>query len=555
MTTDLQLARAATPDPLSSVAERLGLPAARVTPWGRDVAKVSLADDGPPTGRLVLVSALTPTPAGEGKTTVSVGLADGLRRRGRRAVVALREPSLGPVLGQKGGAGGGGRSQVIPMTSINLHFTGDLHAVGAAHNLLSARIDEVLFRRDPVDLGLHTVAWPRVVDLGDRALREVMVGLGGRRGGLPRQTGFHITAASEVMAVLCLAKDLADLRRRLGHITVGRTRDSVPVSAEDLGVAGAMAVLLRDALQPNLVQTLEGTPALVHGGPFANIAQGTNSVVATRLGLAHAEVVVTEAGFGFDLGGEKFLDLIAPELGVAPHAVVLVATVRALQAHGGGGVPGPDDAVDVEAVGRGLAQLDHHTAVIRSRGLPVVVALNRFAGDPDAAVQVVRDWGRQAGVAVAEARGHAEGGAGMEALADAVWDAAQGGTGDVEAARFQVPDTPIPDALQALAEQVYGADGVILSAEARRTLRRLRDQGLDRLPVCVAKTPSSLTDRPGRRGVPTGFDITVQDLSPSTGAGFVVALAGDVMRMPAMGRRPGCLELDLDGEGRVVGLD
>jgi formate--tetrahydrofolate ligase len=545
MPTDLEINEAARPLPLSAVAERLGLDPERVVPYGRHKAKVWLDPADQPRGAVVLVSAMTPTAAGEGKTTVSIGLADGLSRLGTRVAVALREPSLGPTLGRKGGATGGGHAQLVPMVDLNLHFTGDLHAVTTAHNVLAALVDDHLHFGNTLGIAPHSITWPRVLDLEDRALRHLVTGLGGRSHGVPRETGFHITAASEVMAILCLARDRADLLARLGRIVVGRRKTGgAAVTARDLGADGVMGMLLSDALHPNLVQTLEGTPAFVHGGPFANIAQGTSSVIATRTAAAHADVVVTEAGFAFDLGGEKFLDLKCPAAGLWPSVVVLVATLRALRAHGGGGT-GP------ESVRRGLANLAHHTALAQGRSLPVVIALNQFADDTPAEQALVERFAAEVGAGFAVCRAHAEGGAGAEDLAAAVRDRLGP---ERSVTGFQVPGDPTLANLERVATTVYGATGVELSAEAEHDLGVLGQLGLDRLPVCVAKTAASLTDDPTLLGGPHDRPLHVQSLQASAGAGFVVAVAGDIQRMPGMPKVPGALGMGVTAQGRVVGV-
>ncbi len=525
--------------PIADVAASLGLPADAVVPYGAHKAKVDLAvlEEGPPRGRLVLVSAITPTKAGEGKTTVSVGLAMGFQAIGVRSAVCLREPSLGPVFGIKGGGTGGGRAQVEPADEINLHFTGDIHAIGAAHNLLAALVDNELHFGGERLLDPRRVTWPRVLDMNDRALRAIVVGLGGRTGGVPRESRFDITAASEVMAIHGLSESMEDLERRLGRIVVGRDRTRRPVTAADLGAPSAMAVLLREAIRPNLVQTREGTPAFVHGGPFANIAHGCSSVLATRVALRSAEVVVTEAGFGFDLGGEKFLHIKARGAGLWPEAVVLVATVRALRAHGGG---------DLAA---GFANLDHHLRSVRAFGLQPVVAVNVFPDDtPEDLRQVLRHCERQ-GVPAAPCRAFAEGGEGATDLARTVLQALR-----PSAPRFLYePDAPYVQKIEAVARTLYGASGVTLSPQALRGLREIEEAGLH-LPICVAKTPLSLSDDPKRGGLPRGdHDIHVTSVRLSAGAGFVVVLLGDVMTMPGLPREPAARRIRIE-DGRAVGL-
>ena len=506
---------------------------AHLHPWGPGRAKIALEATRRPTGRLVLMSAITPVGGGEGKTTMTIALAMGLRHRGRNAIPVLRQPSLGPVFGKKGGGSGGGRCTVEPSTDINLHLTGDIHAVGAAHGLLAAMVDNAIYWRDPVvDLDPASVTWPRVTDMNDRALRRVVVG----QAHAQRDTRFDITAASEVMAVLCLAHDPADLLARLSRIRVGRRRDGTPVTAGDLGAAGGMAALLNDALLPNLVRTAQGGPAIIHGGPFANIAQGCNSVIATRMGLGLADVVVTEAGFGFDLGGEKFLDLKCPVAGVWPSAVVLVVTLSSLRIHGAG---------DMAA---GLPQVDHHIASVRRYGLPVVVCVNRFPADTDADVATVVKHAGQLGVTAVACDAVARGAEGAEPLAEAV------------EALFGAPLTPwhpysLTDSLEtkltAVATTLYGADGVDLSDSARAQLAELNPLNL---PICVAKTQSSLTDNPKLPGVPRGFRITVRELRLMAGAGFVVAVAGDMETMPGLPREPAAKRIGVGRDGRVYGV-
>ncbi len=524
--------------PIAQVASDLGLSPKDILPYGRDKAKIDLTAgaDGAAQGKLVLVSAITPTKSGEGKTTVSVGLAMGLAQLGTRAVVCLREPSLGPVFGIKGGGTGGGRAQVEPATDINLHFTGDIHAVGAAHNLLAALVDNELHFGGDTGLDPRRVGWRRVLDMNDRALRSIVVGLGGRGGGVPRETGFDITAASEVMAIVGLASSEEDLMCRLGRIVVGESAVRRPVTAADLGAEAAMAALLLDALRPNLVQTREGTPAIVHGGPFANIAHGCSSVLGTRLGLRHAEVVVTEAGFGFDLGGEKFLDIKCRSAGLWPNAVVLVATVRALRHHGEG---------DLEA---GFANLDHHLDSVKARGLPAVVAVNVFPTDTREDLQTVLRHCRERGTPAALCRAFADGGNGAVELGQIVHAALAETTPS-----FVYPlALSYREKIEAVARDVYGADAVHIEPAAARTLRRLEDAGI-LLPICVAKTPLSLSDNPKQVGRPQGFAITVREARLSAGAGFVVLLLGDVLTMPGLPRVPSARHVRIEN-GAVQGL-
>jgi formate--tetrahydrofolate ligase len=543
----------AAPRPIREIAAKLELDPHHVVPYGEDKAKVRLAAltaaDRPP-GRLILVSAITPTLAGEGKTTTSIGLAQGLAHIGRSACLALREPSLGPVFGRKGGATGSGRAALVPADDVNLHFTGDFHAVAAAHNLLAAMTDNHVHHGNTLGLDPRRVLWRRVLDVNDRALRGIVIGLGGPADGVPRESGFDITAASEVMAVLCLADGADDLRRRLGRLIVGLTGDQKPVTAGDLGATGAMMALLKDAMLPNLVQTVEGVPAVVHGGPFANIAHGCNSVLATRLALARADWAITEAGFGFDLGGEKFLDLKCRATGLDPALVVMVATVRALKRHGGTAaerLAEPDPA----AVEAGLPNLLHHVETAARFGKPSVVALNHFAGDTDDEVEVVRRACAAAGVPFAVSRHHAEGGAGAAELAETVVAAAENASGPF---RPLYPlEASAADKMAAIARDVYGAGEVVWSAAAERDLGLFARLGLDGLPLCVAKAPTSLSDDPAVAGRPRGFTVTVRRVVLSAGAGFLVPLLGDVMRMPGLPRRPSALDVDLV-DGKVVGL-
>ncbi len=540
--------------PLREVAADLGLTPEDLHPHGRDVAKVDLAAlEEPPrhdAPRLILVSALTPTPAGEGKTTTSIGLAMGLCRLGEAAVVALREPSLGPSFGQKGGATGGGASVVHPGDRINLHFTGDFHAVTSAHNLLAALIDHHLQLRGDPPLDARRVRWPRVLDVNDRALRQVVTGLG-RGNGLPREGGFEITAASEIMAILCLAEGEEDLRARLARTVIGFTGEGEPVTVEDLRATGALMALLGDALMPNLVQTGEGTPALVHGGPFANIAHGCSSVLATRLGLHRAAWVVTEAGFGFDLGAEKFFDLKCASAGLDTAAVVVVATVRALKWHGG---VARDrlERPDPDAVARGLPNLDKHLETLRHFGEPAVVGLNRFAADQDDEIAVVARHCEALGVPFAVADPFGRGGEGSVDLAEAVVAAART---DVGAYR-PIYDwrEPVPTKIEKVARVAYGAGEVIWDLSARRDLRRVERLGLEGLPVCIAKTPASLSDDARRRNRPEGFPLTIRRIVENTGAGFLVVLTGEVVRMPGLPPTPRAWEIDRVG-GRIVGMD
>jgi formate--tetrahydrofolate ligase len=543
----------AAPRPIGDVAAGLEIDPRHLVPYGDDKAKVRLEaarESGRPPGKLILVSAITPTLSGEGKTTTSIGLAQGLVHRGHRACLALREPSLGPVFGRKGGATGSGRAALVPADDINLHFTGDFHAVAAANNLLAAMADNSLHHGNPLGLDARRMLWRRVLDVNDRALRHLVIGLGGPGDGVPREGGFDITAASEVMAVLCLAEGEDDLRRRLGRLIVGLTADRRAVTADDVEATGAMMALLKDALLPNLVQTVEGVPALVHGGPFANIAHGCNSVLATRLAMASADWTVTEAGFAFDLGGEKFFDLKCRAAGLDPALVVVVATVKALKRHG---EADPDHLgeSDPSAVERGLPNLLHHVETVGRFGKRAVVALNHFAGDADEEVDVVRRACESAGIPFAVSRHHAEGGAGAAELAEVVVAAA--GESSAPFRPLYPLDASPEEKMEAIARGAYGAGEVVWSAAALRDLDQCRRLGFGDLPLCVAKAPTSLSDDPDLVGRPRGFTVTVRRVVLSAGAGFLVPLLGDVMRMPGLPKRPSALDVDVR-EGRIVGL-
>jgi formate--tetrahydrofolate ligase len=548
--TDLDIARSVTPQPIGEIASRLGLNPELLEPYGKTKAKIPLEALRESQGQLVLVTAISPTPAGEGKTTVTVGLTDGLNRIGERAAAALREPSLGPVFGIKGGAAGGGRSQVIPMEDINLHFTGDFAAVEKANNLLAALIDNDLQRKNRVGLDPRTIVWKRVMDMNDRALRNLVIGLGGKAGGVPRESGFNITAASEVMAILCMSRDLDDLRARFGRIYVGDTWDRQPVFAADLKAPDAMAILMRDAIKPNLVQTLEGNPAILHGGPFANIAQGTNSLIATRMALGYADWVVTEAGFGADLGAEKFLNLKSRAGGLKPSVAVLVATARALKYHGGVALTDLGSP-NAEAVARGSANLAKHIENLQSFGLPVVVAINAFAADTPEEHEAIRQAADAYGVEAVLSEGWAHGGAGTADLARAVVAASKGPV--APKFTYELGD-PMEEKIRKIATQIYGADGVVFAPAARASMKRMAEIGLGELPVCIAKTQKSFTDNEKILGRPTGFDVTVRGLEVSAGAGFVVPLLGDMLRMPGLPEVPAAEHMSIDGAGRIEGL-
>jgi formate--tetrahydrofolate ligase len=544
MESSLEIAQAAELRPIADVAQEAGIEEDELEPYGLHKAKVSHAVferlEDAPDGRLVAVTAITPTPAGEGKTTTAISLAEGLGLLGERALLCLREPSLGPVFGIKGGAAGGGYAQVVPMEDLNLHFTGDLHAITAANNLLAAMLDAHVLQGNALGIDPLSITWRRALDMNDRSLREVVTGLGGRVNGSPRETGFDITAASEVMAILAISRDLDDLRLRLGRITVGSTYDGEPVTAEQLRAAGSMAVLLKEAIKPNLVQTLEGEPAFVHAGPFANIAHGNSSLVATRMALKLADVVVTEGGFGSDLGLEKFLDIVARVGGLSPSAVVLVATVRALEHHGDG---------DLE---RGVDNLERHLGIARTFGLNAVVAVNAFPGDSGRKLDSVRRLALERGAWAAEVNyGFERGGAGAAMLAETVAEATR------QPFTFEPAyglDLPIAEKIEAVARRVYGADGIELLPAARKALERCGRLGLGHLPVCMAKTHLSLSHDPNLRNAPTGFTVPVRDLRAYTGAGWLVALCGEMQTMPGLGRHAAAFDIDLAPDGRTVGL-
>ncbi|QEU09424.1 formate--tetrahydrofolate ligase [Paracoccus yeei] len=554
MRSDIEIARDASKRPIAEIAARLGLGPQQILPYGHDKAKITheaiadLADR--PRGRLVLVTAINPTPAGEGKTTTTVGLGDALNRIGQRATICIREASLGPNFGMKGGAAGGGMAQIVPMEEMNLHFTGDFHAVTSAHNLLSAMIDNHIHWGNALRIDPRRVTWRRVMDMNDRALRDMVIALGGPANGCPRETGFDITVASEVMAILCLASDLADLQDRLGRIVIGQTFEKTPVTARDLGADGAMTVLLRDALQPNLVQTLENNPALVHGGPFANIAHGCNSVVATRTALALSDYVVTEAGFGADLGAEKFLDIKCRLAGLAPDAVVLVATVRALKMNGG--VARAElGAENVAALRDGCANLGRHIENLRDFGLPVIVAINHFASDTEAEIAALRAYCAEFGVQAVLCRHWAMGGAGAEDLARAVVDLACSGAADF---RLLYPDDmPLWDKIETVATRIYRAERVEPAPGVREQIEAWQAQH-GHLPVCMAKTQYSFSADPAALGAPEGFVIPLREVRLSAGAGFLVAICGEIMTMPGLPREPAALRIGLDPQGRIEGL-
>ncbi|MCF8345634.1 MAG: formate--tetrahydrofolate ligase [Bacteroidales bacterium] len=551
---DIDIAREATLLPIEKVAAKLGISPDLLHPYGKHIAKLPLdaGQDSVNEGNLVLVSAISPTPAGEGKTTMSIGLSEGLNRLNKQATVVLREPSLGPVFGIKGGATGGGYSQVVPMEDINLHFTGDFSAIEKAHNLLSALIDNNLqSKTNSLGIDPRTVNWKRVMDMNDRALRRIIIGLGGTTSGVPRETGFDITAASEIMAILCIADDMTDLKKRLGNIFVGYTYDKKPVYARDLHAEGAMAVLLKDAIKPNMVQTLEGNPAIIHGGPFANIAQGTNSVIATRMGLRLSDYVVTEAGFGFDLGAEKFFDIKCRKAGLSPKAVVLVATARALKYHGG--VPMAElNKPNVKAVKRGLENLDKHVENIRKFLCSCVIGINRFATDTDEEINVILKHAESLGTKAAVAEVWAKGGAGALEMARRVIEVVDSHKDDF---------TPLYDwnwttekKIETIAKEIYGARAIDYTAKAKQDLKKIKDLGLDHLAVCMAKTQKSLSDNPLLLGRPKDFVVTVREIEIASGAGFVIPITGNIMRMPGLPGKPAAENFDIDNEGNISGL-
>lgn len=554
MKSDMEIAREAKLRPIAEIAAELGIAEADIEQYGRYKAKLSLAlwdkIKQRPDGRLVLVSAMNPTAAGEGKTTTTVGLGDAFRRLGKKTLIALREPSLGPCFGVKGGAAGGGYAQVVPMDDINLHFTGDIHAVTAANNLLAALIDNHLQQGNELGLDPRRIVWRRVLDLNDRALRHVIVGLGGKINGVPRETGFDIAVASELMAILCLASSLADMKRRIANVIVGYTYENAPVTAADLRAAGALTLLLKDAIKPNLVQTLENTPAFVHGGPFANIAHGCNSVMATKFGLKLADVLITEAGFGADLGAEKFFDIKCRFAGLQPDAVVIVATVRALKAHGGVG-KADLGRENMPALAAGMANLGKHIENIAKFGLPAVVAVNVFPTDTEKELTFVeakcREWGAYAVLSEVWAKG----GGGGEALAKKLLAAME----SPRSFRFLYdPEQPLKEKIAIIAREIYGADGVSYTAAAAKSVAELTALGFDKLPVCMAKTQYSLSDDASKLARPSGFTVTVREVRLAAGAGFVIAILGDMMTMPGLPKRPAAAGMDIDDNGRISGL-
>jgi formate--tetrahydrofolate ligase len=553
--TDIEIARDASKKPIQEIGAKLGIPTDHLLPYGHDKAKVgqafieSLKDR--PNGKLILVTAINPTPAGEGKTTTTVGLGDGLNRIGKKAVVCIREASLGPNFGMKGGAAGGGMAQVVPMEEMNLHFTGDFHAITSAHNLLSAMIDNHIYWGNELEIDTRRVVWRRVLDMNDRALRQITASLGGVANGFPRETGFDITVASEVMAILCLARDLKDLEKRLGDMIVAYRRDKSPVFCRDIKADGAMTVLLKDAMQPNLVQTLENNPAFVHGGPFANIAHGCNSVIATTTALKLGDYVVTEAGFGADLGAEKFMDIKCRKAGLAPDAVVLVATVRAMKMNGGVAKAdlGPEN---VAAVRKGSPNLGRHIANLKGFGVPVVVAINHFASDTEPEVQAVKDYVKEQGAEAILCKHWADGGRGIEDLARKVVQLAESGAANF--APLYPDEMGLFQKIETIAKRIYHADAVLADKAIRDQLKSWEDQGYGNLPICMAKTQYSFSTDPNLRGAPTGHSVPVREVRLSAGAGFVVVICGEIMTMPGLPRVPSAETIRLNDAGQIEGL-
>lgn len=557
MLTDIQIAQQNALAPISEIAEKIGFNVDDIDLYGKYKAKVPAKTlekiESNENGKLILVTAINPTPAGEGKSTTTVGLGDALSQRGKSTMIALREPSLGPTMGVKGGAAGGGYAQIQPMEDINLHFTGDMHAITTANNTLSALIDNHIHQGNELDIDVRRVTWKRAVDLNDRALREVTVALGGVGNGFPRQDGFDITVASEIMAILCLATDLEDMRARFARIVIGENRDRQPITVADLGAEGALTLVMKDAIAPNLVQTLEHTPAFVHGGPFANIAHGCNSVVATHAALKLADYVVTEAGFGADLGAEKFMDIKVPVLGKAPDAVVVVATIRSLKMHGGVAVKDLNAGENVEAVTAGFANLQKHIETMQNFQVPVVVCVNEFVTDTEAEEQVVLDKCAELGVVCVKSSVWADGGQGGLDLADAVVTAIDGNDQEFKAT-YAYEATNLEEKARAIVQKVYGGRDVVFSKKAQNQMRRFEKNGWGNLPICMAKTQYSLSDNPKSLGRPEDFDVTVRELVPKIGAGFIVALTGDVLTMPGLPKHPAALDMDIKKDGEITGL-
>lgn len=553
MQTDIEIAQSVEIKPITEIATAAGLQANEIEPYGYDKAKIKLDSSivrKQELGKLILVTSINPTPAGEGKSTVTVGLADALNLADKKTMIALREPSLGPVMGLKGGATGGGFAQVVPMADINLHFTGDFHALTSAHDTLAALLDNSIHQGNPLNIDPRRILWKRVVDINDRELRHVTVGLGGPTSGVPREDGFDITVASELMAILTLSTDLMDMKERIKRIVVGYTYSKEPVTVADLGVAGALTVLLKDAIKPNLVQTLAHTPAIIHGGPFANIAQGTNSILATKTALKLADYVVTEAGFGADLGGEKFLDIKVPLLGKTPDTIVIVATVRALKHHGGVALANLNNE-DVMALKNGLENLGQHLTAMNRYGVPVLVAINRFTSDTEAELQVIKDYVQQFGATAYTTEVWAKGGAGAQELATAVIKKSAQETDFTPL--YQADDSAI-DKLNTIVKTIYGGDGVELSTKAQKQLQDFEKYGWDKLPIIMAKTQYSFTDDAKKLGAPKDFKIHIREFVPKLGAGFLVALTGNIMTMPGLPKHPAALDIDIDENGTITGL-
>jgi formate--tetrahydrofolate ligase len=552
---DIEIARAATLKPIEEIAQKLDIPPEALYRYGPDKAKLSYdfinSVKDKPNGRLILVTAMTPTPAGEGKTTMTVGLGDGLNRIGKKTLMCLREPSLGPCFGMKGGAAGGGYAQVVPMEDINLHFTGDMHAIGTAHNLLSAMLDNHVYWGNGQGIDARRVSWRRVLDMNDRALRDIVTSLGGVGNGFPRQTGFDITVASEVMAIFCLSRSLEDLKNRLGNIQVAETRDRTPVKASDLKAEGPMTTLLKDALMPNLVQTLEHNPAFIHGGPFANIAHGCNSVIATETALKLSDYVVTEAGFGADLGAEKFFNIKCRKAGLVPEAAVLVATVRALKSHGGVARDKLGEE-NLDAVKAGLANIDRHISNIGKFGVPVLVGINKFGTDTEAELNTVRDHCAGLGVDAFVCSHWADGGAGTEDLARRLVEVVEGGTSNFSP--LYPDDMPLWDKVRTVAQSIYGADDIVGDKRVRDRFRALEDSGFGNFPVCMAKTQYSFSTDPALRGAPSGHVVPIREVRLNAGAEFLVVVCGDVMTMPGLPRKPAAEDIYVNAQGEIEGL-
>ena len=553
--TDLQIAKTVTLKPITEIGKKFGVDSNNIEMYGKYKAKLPLTyidKDKAKNSNLILVSAISPTPAGEGKTTMSIGLSEGLNRLNKKTTVVLREPSLGPVFGIKGGATGGGYSQVLPMEDINLHFTGDFSAIEKAHNLLAAIIDNnIQSKTNSLHIDPRTISWKRVVDLNDRALRRVIVGLGGTTSGVPRETGFDITAASEIMAILCLAENLMDLKERLGNIFVGYTFDKIPIYARDLKAQGAMTALMKDAIKPNLVQTIEGNPAIIHGGPFANIAQGTNSVIATLMGMTHSEYTITEAGFGFDLGAEKFFDIKCQSAGLKPKAVVLTTTIRALKYHGGADLKLLTEP-NLEALEKGLPNLEKHLENIGKFNVAPIIAINKFASDSDGEIDLIIKFAKSKGIRVALANVWEKGGEGALELAKQVIEVVEENKSNFKP--LYKWESSVRDKIATIATEIYGAEHVDYTAKAKAQLNKITKLGLDHLPVCIAKTQKSLSDNPKLLGRPKDFIITVREIEIASGAGFLIPITGDIMRMPGLPAHPSSENIDIDENGEITGL-